>query len=279
MVWEIISLPIQTGPHADAASYSISTLSCLGVKRLGLNVNHPPPSNADIKKVWNCTSASIVSLHVSLQVLYICFLYLYIFYFYLLINLLIYSLFIYVTHLINTYLFIYIYRLFIIYLFIYLVFYLLFNYLFVYIYYLCNFYLFIYLYQICGPGSSVGIATELCAAPSGIESRWRRDFMSFQISPGPTRLPVKQVPGLPGLKCCRDVLLTIHTFQCRGQGRVEIYVYPPSGLQRACDGITLPLPLFTRITQVQATTQFKTIQERVQLHFTSYLCLLEWLQG
>ena len=35
-----------------------------------------------------------------------------------------------------------------------------------------------------GPGSSVGIATELRAGPSGIESRWGRDFPLVQTGPG-----------------------------------------------------------------------------------------------
>ena len=34
-----------------------------------------------------------------------------------------------------------------------------------------------------GPGSSVGIATELRAGRSGIESRWRRDFRPVQTGP------------------------------------------------------------------------------------------------
>ena len=37
---------------------------------------------------------------------------------------------------------------------------------------------------ICGPGSSVGIATELQAGRSGIESRWERDFPPVQTGPG-----------------------------------------------------------------------------------------------
>ena len=32
------------------------------------------------------------------------------------------------------------------------------------------------------------------------------------------------------------------TFLCRSHGRVELYLYPPSGPHRACNGITLPLP-------------------------------------
>ena len=35
----------------------------------------------------------------------------------------------------------------------------------------------------CGPGSSVGIATELRAGRSGIESRWGRDFPTVQTGP------------------------------------------------------------------------------------------------
>ena len=33
---------------------------------------------------------------------------------------------------------------------------------------------------LCGPGSSLGIATELRAGRSGIESRWGRDFPPLQ---------------------------------------------------------------------------------------------------
>jgi len=35
-----------------------------------------------------------------------------------------------------------------------------------------------------GPGSSVGIATELRAERSGIESRWGREFPPLQTGPG-----------------------------------------------------------------------------------------------
>jgi len=35
-----------------------------------------------------------------------------------------------------------------------------------------------------GPGSSVGIATEVRAGRSGIESRWGRDFPHVQTGPG-----------------------------------------------------------------------------------------------
>jgi len=46
---------------------------------------------------------------------------------------------------------------------------------------------------------------------------------------GPTQPTVHWVPGLSRVKCSRGVTLTTHPFQCRGYGRVELYLYPPSG--------------------------------------------------
>jgi len=52
------------------------------------------------------------------------------------------------------------------------------------------------LHLYCGPGSSIGIATELRAGRSGIVSRWGRDFPPVHIGPGPTQPPVQWVfPG------------------------------------------------------------------------------------
>jgi len=45
---------------------------------------------------------------------------------------------------------------------------------------------------VCVPGSSVGIATELRAGRSGIESRWGRHFTPVQTGPGG-----KAMPGRP----------------------------------------------------------------------------------
>ena len=60
-----------------------------------------------------------------------------------------------------------------------------------------------------GPGSSVGIATELRAGRSGIESRWGRDFPPVQTGPGAHPASYKMGTGsFPGVKCGRSVLLT-----------------------------------------------------------------------
>jgi len=64
---------------------------------------------------------------------------------------------------------------------------------------------------ICGPGSSVGIATELRARRSGIESRWGRDFSPVQTGPRAHSASCKMGTGsFPGVKCGRGVLLTTH---------------------------------------------------------------------
>ena len=65
--------------------------------------------------------------------------------------------------------------------------------------------------QGCGPGSSVGIATELRVGPSGIEPRWGRDFAPVQTGPGAHPASCTTGTGsFPGLKCGRGVLLTTH---------------------------------------------------------------------
>jgi len=68
--------------------------------------------------------------------------------------------------------------------------------------------MYIYIY---GPGSSVGIATELRTRRSGIESRSGRDFPPSQT--GPWAHPASCTMGIgsfPWVKCGRDVLLTTH---------------------------------------------------------------------
>ena len=63
----------------------------------------------------------------------------------------------------------------------------------------------------CGPGSSVGIATELRAGRSGIESGWRRDFPPVQTGLGAHPASCKMGTGsFPGVKCGWGVLLITH---------------------------------------------------------------------
>ena len=51
--------------------------------------------------------------------------------------------------------------------------------------------------EICGPGSSVGIATAYGLDGPGIESRWGRDFPHLsRPTLRPTQPPVQWVPGL-----------------------------------------------------------------------------------
>ena len=60
-------------------------------------------------------------------------------------------------------------------------------------------------------GSSVGIATELRAGRSGIESRWGRDFPLVQTGPGAHPTSCTMGTGsFPVVKCGRGVLLTTH---------------------------------------------------------------------
>jgi len=44
------SVPVQTGPGAHPASYSMGTGSFPEVKRPGRGVDHPPPSSAEVKE-------------------------------------------------------------------------------------------------------------------------------------------------------------------------------------------------------------------------------------
>jgi hypothetical protein len=83
---------------------------------------------------------------------------------------------------------------------------------------------------ICGPGSSVGIATGYGMDGPWIESRWGRDFPHLsRPALGPKQPPVQWVPGLSrGIKQ-RGVTLTPHTLLVlRSKIRVELYLYSPS---------------------------------------------------
>ena len=88
------------------------------------------------------------------------------------------------------------------------------------------------------PGSSVGMATELRAGRSGIESRWGRDFPPVQTGPGahPTSCTVG-TGSFPGVKCGRGVLLTTHPLLVPQSWKSRaIPLPPPSGPHRASNG-------------------------------------------
>ena len=60
-----------------------------------------------------------------------------------------------------------------------------------------------------GPGSSVGIATELRTGRSEIESRWELGFPPVQTGPEVHPASCKMgTRSFPGIKCGRGVLLT-----------------------------------------------------------------------
>ena len=57
----IFSAPVQTGPGAHPASYTMGTGSFLGVKRPGLDVDHPLPSIAEVAPPWAFLACSRVT--------------------------------------------------------------------------------------------------------------------------------------------------------------------------------------------------------------------------
>ena len=89
---------------------------------------------------------------------------------------------------------------------------------FIFIYYrllftslLLLFIIILFYYLLYGPGSSVGIATELRAGRSGIESRWGRDFPPVQTGPGAHPASCTMGTGsFPAVKCGWGMLLTTH---------------------------------------------------------------------
>jgi len=85
---------------------------------------------------------------------------------------------------------------------------------------------------ICGPGSSVGIATDYGLDGPGIESRWGRDFPPVQTGPGPHPASCTMGTGsFPRVKCGRGVLLTPHPLLASRSWKSRAIPLPPSGPQ------------------------------------------------
>ena len=92
----------------------------------------------------------------------------------------------------------------------------------------------------CGPGSSVGTATDYGLDSPGIKSRWRRDFPPLQTGPGDHQASCTMGTGsCPGVKRSRGVLLTIHPLLVPRSLKIELYLYSPLGHNWACDGVTV----------------------------------------
>jgi len=67
--------------------------------------------------------------------------------------------------------------------------------------------------------------------------------------------------------------------KCRGHGRVELYLYPPSGSHRARNGLTLPLPFITNFHSFRNATFpliFVTFKHGINL-FLAFLTSTKYL--
>jgi hypothetical protein len=95
------------------------------------------------------------------------------------------------------------------------------------------------------PGSSVDIATDYGLDGPGIKSRWGRDFPPVQNGPGAHPASCTMGTGsFPAIKCGRDVTLTTHPFLAPRSWKSRTISLSPLGHYRACNGVTLPLPLY-----------------------------------
>jgi len=84
----------------------------------------------------------------------------------------------------------------------------------------------------CGPGSSVGIATDYGLDGPGIESRWGRDFPPVQTGPGAHPASCTMGTGsFPGVNCGRGVLLTTRPLLAPRSWKSRAIPLPPSGPQ------------------------------------------------
>jgi len=106
---------------------------------------------------------------------------------------------------------------------------------------------------VCEPGSSVGIATELRAGRSGIESRWGARF-SAPVQTGPGAHPAFCRMGtgsFPGVKSGQGVTLTTLTllvpwsWKSRAVPLFPLWAVRPVQRHSGCRRVHLYLYLFT----------------------------------
>jgi hypothetical protein len=99
-------------------------------------------------------------------------------------------------------------------------------------------------YTFRGPGSSVGIKNELRDG-SGSKPGGGRDFsVSSDRSWGPPSLLYNGYRVFPGGKLRPGRVAENLPPSSGSHGRIELYLYPTSGPQRACNGNALTLSLY-----------------------------------
>ena len=97
-----------------------------------------------------------------------------------------------------------------------------------------------------GRDNSVGIATRYRLDGPGIDSRWGRDF-SHPSRPAPGAHPASYTMGtgsFPGVKRPGCGVDHPPPSSAEVEGRVELYIFSPSGPSQPVLGRALPLPLF-----------------------------------
>jgi len=107
--------------------------------------------------------------------------------------------------------------------------------------------------KLCGPGSSVGIATGYGLNGPGIESRWGEIFCTCLDRPlGSPSLLYNGYRVFPGGRAAGAWCWPLTPFWCHGKERVELHLYSPYGpygLYKASvpvQGCTLPYLLLNQ---------------------------------